>query len=213
MPILKINIQERNSIISEIIISFHDHLIIISSFILAFLLYWTCITPVNSKSNNNFQEENAIEYVWTLIPICILIFTSIPSILILFIIEENFKTDICLKIQGNQWYWEYQFINKNKISFSSYIANSNLIRNIYTSNSIPVPFKTKITIILSSNDVIHSWSIPSLRLKCDAIPGRINSINIIIKKPCILTGQCSEICGINHRFIPILIKSIKNFNY
>lgn len=216
MPIFKkIYFQENNSNFSEHLNFFHDHIIIISILIIIFIFYWTLQAKIKSIFHFKNQENNIIEIFWTVYPIIILLFAAIPSMIILFISEEERNRNLNLKVLGNQWYWEYEIYRKRKkIKWQSYITKSKTFRNLITSNLIILPFNTKINTLISSYDVIHSWRVPSLGKKCDAIPGRINIINILIKKPSIISGQCSEICGANHRFIPIFIKSLstKKFN-
>lgn len=211
MPIFKSKyFQERNSIFSEHLRFFHDHIIIISILILYFIFYWILKSKRKITFNFKNQENNTIEIFWTVFPIIILIFAAIPSIIILFISEEESNSNLNIKILGNQWYWEYEiFRTKKSIKWQCYINKSKIFRNLITSNLIILPNRIKISSLISSYDVIHSWRIPSISKKCDAIPGRINLLNFIIKKRAILSGQCSEICGINHRFIPIFIKSIR----
>jgi cytochrome c oxidase subunit 2 len=109
---------------------------------------------------------------------------------------------------GHQWFWRYEYAELEKISFDSYIEAEGTPRLIETRNHIILPSKTPIRIIVSSADVIHSWTIPSLGIKADAIPGRLNQLFLLINRIGILRGQCSEICGANHRFIPITISSV-----
>lgn len=114
---------------------------------------------------------------------------------------------------GHQWYWSYEYSDFQKINFDSYIIpidkiNPNEFRLIEVDNRIVLPIKTQIRIIISASDVIHSWTIPSLAVKADAVPGRLNQANFLLNRPGLFFGQCSEICGTNHRFIPITIERI-----
>ena len=136
------------------------------------------------------------------------------SIMVLYLNNEIKSRILTIKITGNQWFWNYSYINLN-IKFNSYIINKHKFRlNLLdTDYKLIVPFNTQIILIISSIDVIHSWTIPSINIKIDAIPGQVNNSLIKTNKITIIFGQCSEICGINHRFIPIAIESItiKNF--
>lgn len=158
-------------------------------------------------------ENNLIEIIWTIIPILIIFIIALPSIKILYINNEIKNYIITIKIIRNQWFWYYEYINFNN-KFNSYITyqknfNFNLIE---TDNRIIIPFNYSIQLILTSIDVIHSWTIPSLNIKIDTIPNQLNNRIIKTNKPGLIFGQCSEVCGINHRFIPIKIESIL-FNY
>jgi len=131
----------------------------------------------------------------------------------LYLIDENNKPTITLKTTGHQWFWSYEYSDFKKIKFDSFIIpiqeiNLNNFRLIEVDNRIIIPIKTKIRILITANDVIHSWTIPSLGIKADATPGRLNQANFLINRSGLFFGQCSEICGTNHRFMPITIESI-----
>lgn len=152
--------------------------------------------------------------IWTILPLLIIILISFPSIKILYLNNETKNNIISIKIIRNQWFWYYEYLNLNN-KFNSYIIlnkkfNFNLLE---TDNSIVIPFNYYIQLIITSIDVIHSWTIPSINVKIDSIPNQLNNRFINLNKPGLIYGQCSEICGINHSFIPIKIESInfKNF--
>lgn len=131
----------------------------------------------------------------------------------MYLIDENNKPTITLKTTGHQWFWSYEYSDFKKIKFDSFIIpiqeiNLNNFRLIEVDNRIIIPIKTKIRILITANDVIHSWTIPSLGIKADATPGRLNQANFLINRSGLFFGQCSEICGTNHRFMPITIESI-----
>lgn len=176
------------------------------------------ISILLNKYNNYFLlSGQTIEIIWTVIPAIILLFIAFPSLKILYLLEETNKPFISIKTIGHQWYWKYEYSNFN-IEFDAYIINQTEI-NIYnfrlldTDNRIIVPFNYIIRIIVTAADVLHSWTIPSLGVKVDATPGRLNQLNIIINRSRVFFGQCSEICGANHSFMPITIEriSIKYF--
>lgn len=172
------------------------------------------LIPIKALNFNRFfLEAQTIELFWTTLPAFILIFIAIPSLKTLYLIEENLNPLLTIKTIGYQWNWGYEYINFKNIKLSSLIINSSTTRLLKTSSNLIIPNYTPTRILISSKDVIHSWTIPALGVKSDAIPGRINQIFIIIKRPSLLVGQCSEICGAGHRFIPIILESpsIKNF--
>lgn len=168
--------------------------------------------------NNNFIvlkifENEILEFFWTLFPGIILIWLGIPSIELLYEIEIKNNYSLRIKILGNQWYWSYDYANFKDLCFDSFIKPYNNLsigdfRLLETDNSTVLPFKRNILALVSSNDVIHSWAIPSLNIKNDANPGRLNSFFIFSKFPGIFFGQCSEICGANHSFIPIKLEIV-----
>lgn len=215
MPIWgKIYLQDRNSPLIEHLYFFHDHRIILI-FTITILTFKIIRRSIINKNFNHFLlESNETEIFWTSIPAIILIFIAIPSIKTLYIMEENIKTLLTVKTIGYQWYWRYEYSNIDpQKKFLSTINKSIKIRSETTSNRLVIPTITPTRIIITSKDVLHSWTIPSLGVKSDATPGRLNQILFSIKRPRIIIGQCSEICGAGHRFIPIYIEcpNIKEF--
>lgn len=218
MPFWKsFHLPDANSPIIEQLIFFHDHTIIIILIIISIISYIFINIFLNKFSNRFLLENHQIEIIWTILPAIILIFIALPSLRLLYIIEENFNPSLSIKIIGHQWYWSYELPDYN-IEFDSFIIpktfiNSNNFRLLDTDNNLILPFNSNIRLLSTSNDVIHSWTIPSLGVKIDAIPGRLNQINFFCYRPGIFYGQCSEICGANHRFIPISLEitSIENF--
>lgn len=209
----KISFQDRNSPLIEHLIFFHDHSIVILSAITVITFYLIVSSVISKNFNRFFLEAQEIELFWTSIPALILLFIAIPSLKTLYLIEENIRPLISIKRIGFQWNWAYEYSNLKEINFSSLIIKSNSKRLIDTSNHLVIPIQTPTRIIITSKDVLHSWTIPSLGVKADATPGRINQVILIINRPSTLIGQCSEICGAGHRFIPISLEatSIKNF--
>jgi len=208
MPIwTKISFQDRNSPLIEHLRFFHDHSMIILTFITILLIYLIRISVLSKYYNRFFLEAQEIELFWTSMPALILIFIAIPSLKTLYIIEERMKPALSIKTIGFQWHWGYEYSELSKLKFNSIVTKNNNLRLIESSNHLIIPIKTPTRILVTSKDVIHSWTIPSLGVKVDAIPGRINQIFIIINRPRIIVGQCSEICGAGHRFIPITIES------
>lgn len=166
----------------------------------------------NKFNNRLLLEGQLIEIIWTILPAIILIFIALPSLRILYLIDEINNPLITIKTIGHQWYWRYEyndFINKEFDSFLRPLTNSNNFRLLDVDNRIIVPFITQIRILISATDVIHSWTVPRLGVKIDATPGRLNQTNFFINQAGLFFGQCSEICGTNHRFMPIVIERIK----
>lgn len=213
MPIWsKIYLQNRNSPLIEHLIFFHDHRIILISVIT--ILSFKIIKMSYLKHFNQFLlESQEIELFWTSIPALILIFIAIPSLKTLYLIEENMSTLLTIKTTGFQWYWNYDYSNNIEKKIRASFYNSIKIRSETTNNALIIPRIIPTRILISSKDVIHSWTLPALGVKSDATPGRINQIIFIVKRPRIIIGQCSEICGAGHSFIPIFIEApnIRNF--
>lgn len=189
---------------------FHDHSIIIIIIITSIVSYIMLSITINKIINRSPIEEQLIETIWTIIPAIILVFIALPSLRLLYLIDEIENPTISIKSIGHQWFWSYEISDFKNIEFDSYIiSQTNKFRNLEVDNRLPIPFKTQVRILISSSDVIHSWTIPSLGLKIDASPGRLNQLSFSINNTGCFFGQCSEICGTNHRFIPIVLESIK----
>lgn len=209
--------QDANSPLIEQLIFFHDHSIIILVFITILISYFILNILHNKLSNRFWLNNQILETIWTILPIIILIFIALPSLRLLYLLDENFEPSLTIKIIGHQWYWSYEYSDFN-INFDSFIIPQNSIeintfRLLDVDNRLIIPFNINTRFLISSIDVIHSWTIPSLGIKIDAIPGRLNHIFSFINRPGLFFGQCSEICGANHSFIPICLEStnIKNF--
>lgn len=148
----------------------------------------------------------------------ILIFIALPSLKILYITDETYFNKLSIKSIGHQWYWRYEYSDFSNIEFDSFIIPTNQLsskefRLLDTDNRCILPYNFPIRILTTSTDVIHAWTIPSLGIKIDSTPGRLNQTLLFIHRPGIFFGQCSEICGINHRFIPIVIESTNLPNF
>nr|YP_010262612.1 cytochrome c oxidase subunit II [Troides aeacus formosanus]UIX25142.1 cytochrome c oxidase subunit II [Troides aeacus formosanus] len=212
------NLQNSASPLMEQIIFFHDHTLIILIMITILVGYIMINLFFNKYINRFLLEGQMIELIWTIIPAITLIFIALPSLRLLYLLDEVNNPLITLKSIGHQWYWSYEYSDFNNVEFDSYMINYNkeMINNfrlLDVDNRIVLPMNNQIRILITATDVIHSWTIPSLGIKIDANPGRLNQGNLFINRPGIFFGQCSEICGANHSFMPIMIESvnIKNF--
>lgn len=159
-------------------------------------------------------EEHTIETVWTILPAVTLIFIALPSIRILYIIDESINSVITIKTIGHQWYWSYEYSDFLNAEFDSYIIPTKELpedgfRLLDVDNRVVLPIGAQIRILVTSADVIHSWTIPRIGVKVDGTPGRLNQANFLLNRPGLIFGQCSEICGANHRFIPIVLERVE----
>lgn len=146
-------------------------------------------------------------------PVFILLLIATPSLKVLYLLDDPFSPNLTVKAVGHQWYWSYEYSDFPDLEFNSYIVptsdlNPQESRLLETDNNIVLPINTQIRVITTAADVIHAWTIPALGVKVDAVPGRLNQLIISITRPGIFYGQCSEICGANHRFIPIKIEAV-----
>nr|YP_010326923.1 cytochrome c oxidase subunit II [Ambulyx liturata]UNP54184.1 cytochrome c oxidase subunit 2 [Ambulyx liturata] len=213
-----LNLQNSASPLMEQIIFFHDHTLIILIMITILVGYLMLNLFFNKYINRFLLEGQLIEMIWTILPAITLIFIALPSLRLLYLLDELNNPLITLKSIGHQWYWSYEYSDFHNIEFDSYMIPSNELtmnnfRLLDVDNRIILPMNNQIRIMVTATDVIHSWTIPSLGVKVDANPGRLNQTNFFINRPGIFYGQCSEICGANHSFMPIVIESIsiKNF--
>nr|WDY84617.1 cytochrome c oxidase subunit II [Macrodiprion sp. 2 GYN-2022c] len=205
------NFQNANSPIMEQLIFFHDYTMIILILITMSIMYLMFMMMMNKFVNKNLLNKQNIEIIWTITPSILLIFIAMPSIHLLYLTDEISKPLITIKTIGHQWYWSYEYSDFKNIEFDSYMNKSlklNSFRLLDVDNNTIIPLNTQLRMIITSNDVIHSWTIPSIGKKIDAIPGRLNQISLLITRPGLMFGQCSEICGANHSFMPIVIESI-----
>nr|BAG24145.1 cytochrome oxidase subunit 2 [Leptotrombidium imphalum] len=201
MPIWQsVFLQNSGSPSMESLNFFHDHCMGILILILL-ISGGMAFTPLKSNFFSRFFEENEeMEIFWSSLPSIILIIIAIPSLKIIYLLEESPNSNITLKIIGSQWYWSYQMNESTK--FDSFLEKGDF-RLLSTNNFLLLPFKENIRVLISSTDVIHSWTLPSLGVKVDAVPGRMNQLFFISQQSGNLFGQCSEICGAKHSFMPI----------
>nr|AQP29986.1 cytochrome c oxidase subunit 2 [Microcerotermes sp. H TB-2017] len=206
-------LQDSASPVMEQLIFFHDHALMIMLMILTAVLY-TMISIIQNKQTSRFiLEGQMIETIWTIAPAIILVFIAIPSLRLLYLMDEIHNPVMTLKTVGHQWYWSYEYSDFTKLEFDSYMVQQedqliNTFRLLDTDNRIVLPMNSPIRMIVTAADVLHSWTVPSLGVKTDATPGRLNQVSFTINRPGLLYGQCSEICGANHSFMPIVIESV-----
>ena len=205
------------------IVSFHNNILLpviiaISVFVL-FLMIYVCIRFRASKNPNPSKTTHnvAVEVLWTLIPCLILIVMAVPSFKILYKQDTIPKADVTVKAVGYQWYWGYEYPDEN-IIFESYMIKEdelkeNQPRLLTVDNEIVVPVNKVVKVLITANDVLHAWALPSFGVKRDAVPGRINETWFKAEKVGTYYGQCSELCGIQHAFMPITVRVVTDEEY
>nr|YP_010528133.1 cytochrome c oxidase subunit II [Priassus spiniger]UXW64235.1 cytochrome c oxidase subunit II [Priassus spiniger] len=213
-----IMIQDANSSLMEQLMFFHDHTIMILSMITVMVAYIMMSLTKNKLINRYLLEGQTIELIWTMIPAITLIFIALPSLRLLYMIDEINNPSITLKVIGHQWYWSYEYSDFSETEYDSYMLPLNEmkpeeIRLLDVDNRTVLPMNTQTRVVITAADVLHSWAIPSLGIKVDAVPGRLNQGTINMNRPGLLYGQCSEICGANHSFMPIVIESTTTTNF
>ena len=205
------------------IIDFHNLLLVIEVLIVLFvlgLMVYICVkfnakaNPVPSKTTHN----SLLEVVWTVIPIIILIVIAVPSMKLLVFMDKapKEKVEMTLKVIGHQWYWSYEYPDAGNLEFDSNIipdeeidASKGQIRLLEVDNRIAIPVDTTIRVLMTSEDVLHNWAVPAFGIKMDTGPGRINEswIRVPAARAGVYRGQCSELCGVNHGYMPIVIEA------
>lgn len=217
------------------IISFHNHLMVFLVAIAGFVgwvLYFVLKNYVveteglpkrSYKASGGFSHATVLEIVWTIVPAIILLIIAVPSFSLLYSIDEALDPSLTIKIVGHQWYWSYEYSDYltdsgDFISFDSYMLpeddlKGGSFRLLEVDNRVIVPFKNHIRLLVTAADVLHSWAIPSFGVKVDAIPGRLSQASLYVERVGVFYGQCSEICGVNHGFMPIVVRSVNLDKY
>nr|AML25676.1 cytochrome c oxidase subunit II [Histeridae sp. BMNH 1274739] len=215
---LTLTLQDSMSPLMEQLMFFHDHTLMILVMITMLVGYLMFMLSFNKSNNRFLLEGQTIELVWTILPAVTLIFIALPSLHLLYILDEINNPSITIKTIGHQWYWTYEYSDFKNIEFDAYMIpikemSNNSFRLLDVDNRTVLPYFTQIRMLFTSADVIHSWTIPSISVKMDATPGRLNQASFSLERTGIMFGQCSEICGANHSFMPIVIESIKPINF
>lgn len=209
----QLGLQDATSPIIEELLSFHDHALIIVFLISSLVLYIISLILTTSLTHTSTMDAQEVETIWTILPAIILISIALPSLRILYIIDEINNPSMTIKTLGHQWYWSYEYTDYENLTFDSYIIPTHelspgQLRLLEVDNRVVLPSELTIRMLISSEDVLHSWAVPSLGLKTDAIPGRLNQTTLLSTRPGLYYGQCSEICGSNHSFMPIVIEIV-----
>ena len=205
------------------IVNFHNNLLLpiiiaISVFVLFLMLYACVRFRASANPNPSKRTHNVtVEILWTLIPCLILIVMAVPSFKILYKQDTIPKADLTIKAVGYQWYWGYEYPDEN-IIFDSYMIEekdlkSDQPRLLSVDNEVVVPVNKVVKVLITANDVLHAWALPAFGVKRDAVPGRINETWFKAEKEGTYYGQCSELCGIKHAFMPITVKVVSDEDY
>nr|UYI30627.1 cytochrome c oxidase subunit 2 [Aquatica sp. q XF-2022] len=210
---MNLNSQDSISPLMEQLTFFHDHTMMILVMITLIVIYIISSVMINKYTNRLLLEGQMIELIWTIAPAVTLIFIALPSLQLLYLLDEINMPLVTVKSLGHQWYWSYELSDFKKAEFDSYMIPSNeqnifSFRLLEVDNRLVLPINTQIRMMISSSDVIHSWTIPSSSVKIDATPGRLNQTTFFMNRIGVFFGQCSEICGTNHSFMPIVVESI-----
>lgn len=213
----EVGLQPAASLSAERIDSFHSLLLwiitLIALFVLGLLLYvvWrfrASKNPVPTRTSHN----TLIEVLWTVVPIMILVIIAIPSFKLLYYVDKTHDAELTLKAIGHQWYWSYEYPD-SKVSFDAMVIEDadlkpGQLRLLDTDNRVVLPVHTNIRLLIASTDVIHAWTVPPLGININAVPGRLNETWVNIEREGVYYGQCFQLCGINHGFMPIALEAV-----
>ena len=211
----EMTLQPAASPVMENIISFHNLLLVIITVITLFVLALLVIVVVkfNAKTNpvpSKTTHNTLIEVAWTLIPVLILVAIAVPSFRLLFQQLDIPKADLTVKVTGKQWYWSYAYPDNGKFEFDSLLAADKQPRLLGVDNEMVVPVNKVIRVQTTGADVIHAFAVPSFGIKIDSIPGRLNETWFKATKVGMYYGQCSELCGKDHAFMPIAVRVVED---
>ncbi|HEY4136062.1 MAG TPA: cytochrome c oxidase subunit II [Alphaproteobacteria bacterium] len=219
----KFGFQDAATPVADDIHALHHLLLIIITiitlFVLALLLY--VIIRFNAKNNptpSRTSHNTLIEVLWTVLPVMILVVIAIPSFKLLYFMDRTATPELTLKVTGHQWYWSYEYQDNGDISFDSLIVPEDQLkpgqhRLLEVDNQVVLPVNTNIRVLVTSEDVIHSWAVPAFGVKIDTVPGHLNETWMRIERPGTYYGQCSELCGVNHGFMPIAVKAVSKEDF
>nr|QOL00805.1 cytochrome c oxidase subunit II [Yunnanites coriacea] len=207
----QINMQDSASPLMEQLSFFHDHTMMILIMITVIVGYALSYIMMMNFKDRNMLHGHLIETIWTMIPAITLIFIALPSLRLLYMLDDNNNALITIKTIGRQWYWSYEYSDFTNVEFDTYMINEKDFMNdsfwlLDIDNRTVLPMNSEIRMLTSASDVLHFWTIPTMGIIVDATPGRINQ-GIMMNRPGLFFGQCSEICGANHSFMPIVIES------
>lgn len=224
----QLSFQDPASPIMEGIIDLHHDIFFFIMFILLFVMWMLFRTVFHfyytrSAIPKKIIHGTTIEVAWTITPSFILIAIAVPSFALLYAMDEYVYPAITVKAIGHQWYWTYEYSDYTSTDDSSIVFDSYMVpeedlelgqlRLLEVDNRVVLPIQTHVRMIITSADVLHSWAVPSLGVKCDAVPGRLNQISMYINRQGVFYGQCSELCGANHGFMPIVVEGVSLQNY
>lgn len=219
----QLGFQPAASPVMERIVGFHDWLLIvitvITIFVLVLMVYVMIkfnarVHPVPSKTTHN----TILEVAWTVVPILILVVIAVPSFKLLYYSDSAVDAEMTIKAVGNQFFWSYEYPDHGDLTFDAVIVDEEDLgegqpRLLTTDNAVVVPVNTTVRLLLTANDVIHAWAMPAFGVKADAVPGRLNETWFSANKEGVYYGQCSELCGTNHGFMPIMVKVVSKTDF
>jgi cytochrome c oxidase subunit II len=209
--------------VMERLVSLHDLLmwiITLISILVLVLLAYVCVRyrAARNASPSRRTHHTLLEIAWTALPVLILVVIAIPSFKLLYFMDRVQEPEMTIKAVGHQWYWSYEYPDDGEFTFDAYmVADADLqegqLRLLTTDNAVVLPVETDIRVLITATDVLHSWAVPAFGVKTDAVPGRINETWMRIEEPGMYYGQCSELCGDFHGFMPIMVRAVSKEDF
>jgi cytochrome c oxidase subunit 2 len=218
----QMGMQPAASVTKERIASLHDFLLVVISLISAFVLGLMLYTIVRFRASNNpvpsrTSHNTVIEILWTVIPVLILVVIAVPSFRLLYFADKVPEADMTLKVTGHQWFWNYEYPD-SKVAFDSYMVQQADLkpgqrRLLEVDNPVVLPVDTTVRLLFAGTDVMHSWFVPSFGVQLYTVPGRINESWVKATHEGVFYGECNQICGINHAYMPISVKVVSKADF
>lgn len=209
--------QAAASPVMERISSLHNYITVVMIIVVVVVMALLAVVMIrfNARANpkpQTFSHNTALEVAWTAIPVLILLVIAVPSFKLLYFMDRTNEADFTLKVTGHQWYWSYEYPDHN-LAFDSFMKDSSALepqdpRLLAVDNEVVIPVGATVRVLMTSQDVIHAWAVPALGVKTDSMPGRLNETWIRADRAGTYYGQCSELCGVNHGFMPIAVRAV-----
>nr|ALM87949.1 cytochrome c oxidase subunit II [Hemibarbus labeo] len=209
----QLGFQDAASPVMEELLHFHDHALMIVLQISTLVLYIITAMLSTKLTNKYILDSQEIEIVWTILPAVILVLIALPSLRILYLMDEINDPHLTFKAMGHQWCWSYEYTDLENLAFDSYMVptqdlSPGQFRLLETDHRMVVPMESPVRVLVSAEDVLHSWAVPSLGVKLDAVRGRLNQTAFIASRRGLFYGQCSEFCGANDSFMPNVVDAV-----
>jgi len=220
----QLGFQESASPVKHSMAVFHDYLLmpiitVITLFVLGLLIY--CMVRFSAKANpvpSKTTHHPLLEVAWTGVPVIILLVIAVPSFKLLYFGDRTVEAGLTVKATGHQWYWSYQYPDQDNLAFDAVMVEEKDLkpgqpRLLTTDTQVVVPINTNVRLLATAGDVIHAWAVPALGVKIDAVPGRVNESWFRAEKEGIYYGQCSELCGRLHGYMPIMVRAVSQADF
>jgi cytochrome c oxidase subunit 2 len=219
----QLGMQEPASIVKDSLHSFHNLLLWLITVITIFVLVLLIYTMVRFRASANptptrTSHNTLLEVAWTAIPVLILVVIAIPSFKLLYLGDRTPNPEMTVKVVGHQWYWSYEYPDHGELKFDSYMIQDSDIKEgqrrlLEVDNRVVVPANTNVRLLVAGSDVIHSFFVPALGVQVYSMPGRLNETWVNVDRPGIYYGQCNQICGINHAYMPIAVEALSKEDF